>query len=328
MKRTLVFLTVVAMLLAACAVPGQVVDPTEIPPTQPPAETPEPIPTDSPDAAHKAAIAALAAMLGIEPASIRVVETEAVEWSDSCLGVVRINAICAAVITPGFRIVLEADEMTFVVHTDADGSAWTLAPVSGGAEAEAAEQAAREALARALGLADYEIMVVSVTPVEWSNACLGVEWPGQMCAEVITPGYKIVLEAHGVLFEYHTDSEGTAVRAASLALTWSRQGGIAGFCDGLWVYRSGEALRLQCGMDDEVVAEGALAELLSEGEVARYIEWLREYGQVSVSSSDPAVADAMTVELSLDGLGSTQPDEAGQQALVDWAQDVFNALQR
>ena len=331
MKRTLVYLMVLASFIAACSVPGGPVSvPTEVPPTSAPTEAPTdaPDPAETPDAgdptaAQQAVLEVLAGLLGVDVADLAVLATEAVEWNDSCLGVVRINAICAQGVVPGYNIKVDADGLVFEIHTNLDGTAWTLAPVSAGPEAEAAEQVARAALMKALGLQDYEIMTVSSNAVEWSNACLGVEVPGMGCAEVITPGYAIVLESNGVLYKYHTNQDGTAVQPASLALTWEREGGIAGFCDALRVYRSGEVLLLRCN-DGEVVGEGTLAETVSQEEVAQFVQWLAELGQVTIAQSDGAVADSMSIDLEFAGAGSGVADEAQKQALLDWAQNVFN----
>ena len=59
------------------------------------------------------------------------------------------------------------------------------------------------------------IVVVSEEQVDWPDACMGIETPGVMCAQVITPGYKIVLEANGKQYEYHTNESGSVVRLVS-----------------------------------------------------------------------------------------------------------------
>ncbi len=41
--------------------------------------------------------------------------------------------------------------------------------------------------------------------VEWRDASLGCPQPGMVYAQVITPGYLIVLEANGKEYEYHAD---------------------------------------------------------------------------------------------------------------------------
>jgi hypothetical protein len=74
---------------------------------------------------------------------------------------------------------------------------------------------AKARLAQHLGVSADEITAVSAEFVEWSDACLGVHSAGQMCAQVITPGYRIMLEAAGKQYEVHTDRNGTSVAILS-----------------------------------------------------------------------------------------------------------------
>lgn len=52
-----------------------------------------------------------------------------------------------------------------------------------------------------------QISLTSVEPMEWSDASLGCPQEGMMYAQVITPGYLIVLTAQGQQYEYHTDQK-------------------------------------------------------------------------------------------------------------------------
>jgi hypothetical protein len=74
------------------------------------------------------------------------------------------------------------------------------------AEAEQAIRLAREDLARRLGLAPKAIRLVSVEAMEWRDTSLGCPQPGMMYAQVITPGFRVVLEAKGQKYQYHTDA--------------------------------------------------------------------------------------------------------------------------
>lgn len=60
-----------------------------------------------------------------------------------------------------------------------------------------------------------EVEVASFEPAEWSDSCLGLAFPDEMCAEVITPGWVVVLYASpdgvGV---FHTDLAGEKMRRA------------------------------------------------------------------------------------------------------------------
>lgn len=51
-----------------------------------------------------------------------------------------------------------------------------------------------------------EIKVVSLEAVEWRDSSLGCPQEGMAYAQVITPGYMIVLEADGQTYEFHTNT--------------------------------------------------------------------------------------------------------------------------
>ena len=74
-------------------------------------------------------------------------------------------------------------------------------------QAQALVQLAKEDLARRLDLSVSQISVVSAEPVDWPDTSLGCPQPGMMYAEVITPGYRIVLGATGQTYDYHTGTE-------------------------------------------------------------------------------------------------------------------------
>ncbi len=71
---------------------------------------------------------------------------------------------------------------------------------------EALTTLAKQDLVGRTGVSEAQITVVSATSEEWRDSSLGCPQPGGMYAQVITPGYRIVLEAGGKRYEYHTDS--------------------------------------------------------------------------------------------------------------------------
>jgi hypothetical protein len=78
---------------------------------------------------------------------------------------------------------------------------------------DACERQATEAavgdLATRLGVESGEIIAAfSAEFVQWPDSCLGVTSDGVFCAEVITPGFRIILEYAGTQYEYHTDTAG------------------------------------------------------------------------------------------------------------------------
>lgn len=64
---------------------------------------------------------------------------------------------------------------------------------------------AKEELAARLATDSDSIAVVSRELVQWPDASLSNPQPGMVYAQVITPGFRLILEAAGQTYEYHTD---------------------------------------------------------------------------------------------------------------------------
>ncbi|MCD6291080.1 MAG: hypothetical protein J7M34_11300 [Anaerolineae bacterium] len=121
----------------------------------------------------------------------------------------------------GLEIVLHAGDQDYVFHSDGQRLILCQAgeekvgeqvwPEEGSDDSRATNPESRLVaqavadLAERLHVAEDEITVRSVEAVEWSDTSLGCPQPGMMYAQVITPGYRIVLEAGGQRYEYHTD---------------------------------------------------------------------------------------------------------------------------
>lgn len=84
--------------------------------------------------------------------------------------------------------------------------------------AEGVVELARADLARRLGLATEAIRLVSVEAVDWPDASLGCPRPGKLYAQVITPGYRLLLAVNDQTYWYHTDRQRNVVHCqATLA---------------------------------------------------------------------------------------------------------------
>ncbi|RME69632.1 MAG: hypothetical protein D6781_08160 [Verrucomicrobia bacterium] len=78
----------------------------------------------------------------------------------------------------------------------------------------AAARPAIEQLARHLRIPAESIQVLSVAPAEWPNTCLGLPADGEICGQMIVPGYAVSLLAEGHRYDYRTDLDGRRVRLA------------------------------------------------------------------------------------------------------------------
>jgi len=55
------------------------------------------------------------------------------------------------------------------------------------------------------------ITVVSATEQQWSDGAMGCPQPGQMYTQMIVPGYRVVLQANGDRYAYHSDRRGNFI---------------------------------------------------------------------------------------------------------------------
>ncbi len=85
-------------------------------------------------------------------------------------------------------------------------------PVEGTAERPASNaqiapliHQAIEDLSQRLDLDPQQIHLQAVEDVQWRDSSLGCPESGQNYLMVITPGYRIYLEAEGQVYEYHAD---------------------------------------------------------------------------------------------------------------------------
>jgi len=274
--------------------------------------------------AQNAAVSLLSETLNLSTEKITVAFTEAVTWRDGCMGVVRMGVMCTQAEVPGYKIVLEVDGESYEIHTNKDGSAALIAETSqssNGVEAIVINQ-----LAQNLGLKEDDILVVSDTLIEFGDACLGVFMQDVMCAQVVTPGRIIMLEANNIQYEYHTNEDGSRIQPATLALTWRREGGIAGFCDSLTVFLSGEIYGNQCRSQSNGTM-GTFASLLSSNEHEQFDTWIASYEQATLDASDPeGVADRMTLVIEFYGIGQGKPGKSVQDDIFTWVQDLYQKL--
>ena len=81
-------------------------------------------------------------------------------------------------------------------------------PSTQGGDSKTREEAFRAAvknLAKKTGAPARDIAGVSQEDVTWSDSCLGCTATGESCAQVLTPGYKIILRVRDATYEYHTN---------------------------------------------------------------------------------------------------------------------------
>jgi hypothetical protein len=77
--------------------------------------------------------------------------------------------------------------------------------LQGGDDAASVRDRVIAEAAGSAGVAPAEVQVLSFEPREWPDASLGCPRPDQAYAQVISPGYAVVVRVRGVAVEYHAD---------------------------------------------------------------------------------------------------------------------------
>ncbi len=66
-------------------------------------------------------------------------------------------------------------------------------------------------LARRALVKHEAITVVSATEQQWSDGAMGCPQPGRMYTQMIVPGYRVVMQAAGDRYAYHSDRRGNFI---------------------------------------------------------------------------------------------------------------------
>lgn len=305
MKSSRLFWLVVLIFTAfivACT-PGS-------PPTSGVGETPQaqqPSATASiPTQAVQAARQALAEQLGVAVEQLEVFSVEARQFPNSCLGLEEEGEACAEGIVPGYQGVLLGEGVQYEFRVSEDGSVMRFLP--------GAALSAQQVLAAQLGILPEDIRIVSYEKVNWPDACLGIQTAGLMCAQVITPGFRVLLEAQGKRYDFHTDLSGSDVRLAlqpileggATLLRW--QGEEGGLCQTLIL---GEEA-LSYGVCDQPLTAIPLVGRELRQEIEKFVQTYAPF-----EAQTPAGA------IRFQGRGTVTATPAEQRMLAEWARQLW-----
>lgn len=148
----------------------------------------------------------VANQFGFDPSKVILLKTSEKTWINNCLELPNANEECNPGEVPGFLILLYADNYVFEVHSDEHSQ--NIRAINYLSQYSSPLEVAIRYLSVVEGLSSEEINVITFDPVEWPDSCLGVVEDGTVCVPVITPGYKILLDANGIPYEFHADFYG------------------------------------------------------------------------------------------------------------------------
>jgi hypothetical protein len=290
----------------------------------------------------------LAQQLRIDFNAIQFVSVEQVEWPDACLGVPIPDALCATVVTPGYRVVLEVEGRRFEYHTNDSGSDVRLAAAPDPEIDNVAivwEQA--DLLCNTAIIGDGKVAFgVCRGPLMTGLLIPEMERPEQLADfvetyasfEADTPAGAVKFTGQGSTIATEAEQRmiaewarlvaleaagGRSGASYGLAVAWHREGGIARFCDDLSVYVTGDVFAASCAGSQPVDRGRAR---LSADRLAQLFEWMDGLKNFEFEQSDGAVADSMTIRVVFTGFGQVEASDSDRQAIQDFAAQLFAEL--
>jgi hypothetical protein len=332
----------IAALLAGCASAGE----TPVPATQPALPSTD-VSTPETNVTEETALQAgaqasenarllLAERLQIQANAIRIISAEAVEWSDACLGVHQPDMMCAQVITPGYRIQLEANGQTYEVHTNetgtsvklvetieksdalltwklegesCQGASFTRTGIQPGCKPTVEEIPYVNAV-RAKQVEDFSLIYLPFSADTIMGTVTlngsGTRQPSALEQRRIAEWASMVQDEAAI---------GKIDPETGLILRWRRNGGIAGFCDEVIVYRDGSVTVTSCKSQ-------TVAMQLSTKALEKFYGWLDGWAQFEGEQKDTATADSMTESWTFNGKGLQRASNEDQQQVRDFASQL------
>ena len=73
----------------------------------------------------------------------------------------------------------------------------------------------RAAIAQAatdLGVSPDQLVIIAVEARDWPDSSLGCPQPGRAYSQIVTPGYRLVVQANGQQYDYHTNRTTMIIR--------------------------------------------------------------------------------------------------------------------
>ncbi len=338
------------LILVACA-PASPTTPTlqaTSSPTPRPSKTP--IPTSAPTATPVSESVlmvgqTLAQQLHLQQTQVAIASLEKETWDNNCLGIILEGATCAQKKTQGFKVVFQVGDDQYTYHMDDAGDIVRLAsapvPQVGNPiiSWQFTDDLCQATLIGDQGVAFGECnapMITAQLTSEDRQADLEYFTEAYFPFQADTPAGKIVFTGKGTqkptLAEKRMVAEwarlvymealaGRSGASYGLSLAWHREGGIAGFCDDISVYLTGEIYATSCKSG---AATGLGRSRLDAAQLAQIFAWVDKFKAFEISLSDgEGVMDSMTTYLAFSGAGDEQPTEEDQQAILKFAAELY-----
>lgn len=147
---------------------------------------------------------------GISAKELKITDYSRQTWRNGCLELPQPGEICTQALVPGWRVVVSNDVQSWIYHTNQNGGSLRVS-----AQVNLPESVKFAVLQAAAGHLQIPIDNLSIVTAEqrtWTNGCLNLAAPDEMCTQALVPGWRVVVSAEAGNFVYHTNGTGSTVR--------------------------------------------------------------------------------------------------------------------
>jgi hypothetical protein len=175
-----------------------------------------------PESVRDVVLQTASGQLSLPMSQLQITQVQQQTWRDRCLGLSSPIEKCVGTPTPGWRVTVEGRQQFYVYRTNDSGSQIrteaiaNLPPGNSNLPFPVANAVLHDAQAR-LNLPTSGLQIVQVEPQTWSDGCLGLANPGQLCPQALVPGWRITVNGKTKTLVYRTNDSGSLVRVEETA---------------------------------------------------------------------------------------------------------------
>lgn len=165
-----------------------------------------------PRAVAKAVRQDLASKIEIPPGKLEIINYSRETWSDGCLGLGTLVEQCLQAQVEGWRVTLSDGRFSWVYRTDLKGVVLRLENQIAGNLPKTVADAVLQAASQQSGLSVSKLRIIGAEQQEWSNGCLGLANPNEVCTQALVSGWLMTVEAGQQKLVYRTNENGSVVK--------------------------------------------------------------------------------------------------------------------
>jgi hypothetical protein len=157
----------------------------------------------------------------VSPGKLKVVTFSQQSWPNGCLGLGRRDEACTQIfIERGWRVTMSDGSQTWTYRTDNTGRIVRLenqGNQSNSSLPDVVADAVLQAASTQLNLSTSQLKITDSQQRNWSDGCLELGSPVELCVRAITPGWQVTVESRQQRLVYHTNRNGSVVKLNKVA---------------------------------------------------------------------------------------------------------------